>query len=459
VDPSPAAVAQLSHGRSLPAESGRPETSKEFARRLRDCFVLLGPGERKEGREIGENTHSQPSQQNPITTDDKPFTPLAQLPRMELDDGILGLIKGQYAQDPFLRKVMDSPKQFRNFDVAEGLSRLCLNDCTLVCVPDIKIDGRRLQEDIISQAHVVLAHLGAQKTLTYLRDRVWWKTIVRDVHAFCESCATCQTSKSSNQRPYGLLRPLPVPSCPWEAMGIDFLGPLPLSKDRNGEYDSITVIIDLFSGMVHLVPSRINYTAKEVAELVFAEVYKHHGIPRYIVSDRDVLFTSAFWTNFNKLIGAKLKMSSAYHPETDGSTERANRTVVQMLRACIAPNQRNWVPRLPAIEFAINIASSESTKHSPFETNTGRTPRAMVWDDPSESEFPGVRAYLQKIKRTIMEAHDSIINARVKQTVDANKKRRPSPFLNGDLVYLSTKNLSFPKGLACKLLPKYVGPY
>ena len=149
------------------------------------------------------------------------------------------------------------------------------------------------------------------------------------------------------------------------------MGPLPLSKDRNGEYDSITVTIDLFSGMVHLVPSKITYTAKEIAELVFAEVYKYHGVPKYIISDQDVLFTSAFWTNFNKLIGAKQTMSSAYHPETDGSTERANRTVVQMLRACIAPNQRDWVSQLPTIEFAINIACSESMQHSPFETNNG----------------------------------------------------------------------------------------
>jgi len=197
--------------------------------------------------------------------------------------------------------------------------------------------------------------------------------MVKDVHAFCETCVTCQTSKSSNQKPYGLLlvNPLPVPSKPWEAIGIDFLGPLPLSKDWNREYDSITVTIDLFSGMVHLVPSKITYTAKEIAELVFAEVYKYHGVPKYIISDQDVLFTSAFWTNFNKLIGAKQTMSSAYHPETDGSTERANRTVVQMLRACIAPNQRDWVSQLPTIEFAINIACSESMQHSPFETNNG----------------------------------------------------------------------------------------
>ncbi len=110
---------------------------------------------------------------------------------------------------------------------------------------------------------------------------------------------------------------------------MDFL---PESKDRDGVYDMLTVIIDHLTGMVHLVPSRMNYKAKDVAELVFSEVYKYHGLPKAIVSDRDTLFTSIFWSHLHKLIGTKLKMSSAYHPETDGLTERSNRTVGAMLR-------------------------------------------------------------------------------------------------------------------------------
>jgi len=119
----------------------------------------------------------------------------------------------------------------------------------------------------------------------YIRDYVWWKTMVKDVYVFCETCVTCQASKPPNQKPYGLLNPLPIPSKPWDAIGIDFVGPLLLSKDRDAEYDSITVIIDLLTAMVHLIPSRTMYTAREVAELVFAEVYKHHGLPKAIISD------------------------------------------------------------------------------------------------------------------------------------------------------------------------------
>lgn len=123
----------------------------------------------------------------------------------------------------------------------------------------------------------------------------------------------------------------------------------------------------------------------------------------------------------HKLMGVELKMSSAYHPETDGSTERANRT---------------------SIEFAINSARSESTGYAPFFLNTGRMPRIMIWDNPTVDEYPGVRAYAQKMKYAIMSAHDSIIAARVKQTRDANRRRRPAPFAEDDLVYVSTKNMS-----------------
>ena len=120
------------------------------------------------------------------------------------------------------------------------------------------------------------------------------------------------------------------------------------------------------------MPSRSNYTAKDIAELMFAEVYKHHGLPRAITSDRDVLLTSLFWTYLNRLIGIKQKMPTAYHPGTDGSTEQANRTIGQMLRSSIGPTQKDWVTRLSAIEFAINLARSESTGYSPFFLNTGR---------------------------------------------------------------------------------------
>ena len=130
-----------------------------------------------------------------------------------------------------------------------------------------------------------------------------------------------------------------------------------------------------------------------------------------------------------------------------------------MLRQCVHPDQKDWVTKLPAIEFAINSARSESTGFAPFFLNFGRMPRSMLWTSTLSTEFPSVRTFALQKKLAIMAAHDSILSARVKQTRDANRKRRAAPFKTGELVYLSTKNISFAKGLARKLIPKFMGPY
>ena len=144
---------------------------------------------------------------------------------------------------------------------------------------------------------------------------------------------------------------------------------LPESGNRDGIFDSITVTICLLTLMVHLVPSRTNYNTPQLAKLMFEHLYKLHGLPKNTISDQDVLFTSAFRSQLHQLIGMKPQMSSAYHPQSDRSTERANCTITQMLRQCIHPNQKDWVSKLPAIEFAINSACSESTRYAPFFLN------------------------------------------------------------------------------------------
>jgi len=194
----------------------------------------------------------------------------------------------------------------------------------------------------------------------------------------------------------------------------------------------------------------------DIAEVMFNRVYKHHGMPAHIVSDRDTLFTSTFWKKLNDLTGVELRMSPSFHPQSDGATERANRTMTQMLRQCVSPHQRDWVTKLPAIEFAINSARSATTGYAPFVLNGGRMPASMIWN--ANSEFPGVRVFAQRMKDVVVSAHDTIIAARVKQTELANRKRKEAPFVKGDLVYLLTANLALPKNRARKLVPKFIGP-
>ena len=118
--------------------------------------------------------------------------------------------------------------------------------------------------------------------------------MVTNVKAYCETCNTCRMSKPSNQKLYGLLNPLAIPTYPWESVGIDFVGPLPESRNWDGQYDSITVVICLLTSMVHLVSSFTNYNATQLAELVFEHIYKIHGLPQNIISDRDVLLLVPF---------------------------------------------------------------------------------------------------------------------------------------------------------------------
>jgi hypothetical protein len=275
----------------------------------------------------------------------------------------------------FLISFLENPRHYKNFILDDGLIYIKINDKHLLCIPKLYVQGRNIHEIVIAEAHLLLANLGASKTLAYLWDNVWWKDMTSDTTCYCQSCMTCRWSKPTTQKPYGLLNPLDVPSYPWESIGVNFVGPLPESKNRDGTFNSITVVICLLTSMVHLIPSHENYNAHQIAELMFDKVYKPHGLPKSIVSDQDVLFTSIFWQHLNKLIGTQLRMSSVYHPQIDGTTEHANQTVTQMLRQCVDEQQMDWVAKLPAIEFAINSARSATTGYAPFFLNTGCMPR------------------------------------------------------------------------------------
>ena len=356
------------------------EKAALLAEELGDVAVAVGPGESAVpvedrssfgGPQEGGSSHYDPTMTNMgqdsthtmtdrlspvIESVNKNDVNTSLLTQSSLGIDLLSELKEKYDIDPFFRVILEKPSEFQNFEVNDQLIYLKEQEKKVLCIPKILIQERNAREIIISEAHSMLAHLGANKTIDYLKDHVWWRDMVTDVKAFCETCTTCKTSKPSNQKPYGLLNPLAVPSYPWESIGIDFVVPLPESRNRDGQYDSITVVICLLTAMVHLVPSRINYNATQLAELVFENIYKLHGLPQTIISDRDVLFISTFWSRLHRLIGTKLRLSSAYHPQSDGSTERANRTVTQMLRQCIQPDQKDWVAKLPAIEFAINSA-------------------------------------------------------------------------------------------------------
>jgi hypothetical protein len=378
-------------------------------------------------------------------------------PRVEGDRSLLEDIKNRYPDDPLMSKVLHNIGHHKNFEVIKDLlyTRNRAGESVL-CIPSVVAKKRRLTEVIIAQAHEVLGHLGPQKSADYIRRHYWWPRVSQDVEQYCTTCPVCQVTKSSTQRVAGLLHSLPIPTRPWNSIAMDFVGPFP----ESGGYDYLWVIICRLTSMVHLVPIRTTTTASELAWLYVREVVRLHGLAESIVSDRDSKFTSRFWRDTHRLLGTKLLMSTSFHPQTDGASERAIRSVSQILRATVQPDQRDWSEKIPMVEFALNSAISSSSGFAPFELNYGYTPVVNPGLVPEPCSVPGVKHFVARALRNLADAHDAIIESRVRQTHYANARRRDDDhFAVGDLVYVSTADLSLPKGRATKLLPKYVGPY
>jgi hypothetical protein len=258
---------------------------------------------------------------------------------MDAKGGLLEAFKEGYEQDKLFMKIVTQPDHYPKFQLRDGL--LYSNNAQgveVLMVPRTLYGKRSIPEVLIDEAHRVLGHLGASKTLKYICQEFWWPMMVKDVQTFCASCGTCQTTKTDNQRPQGLLHPLSIPHRPWGSIGMDFLGPLPESDS----YDYCLVVICWLTSMVHLLPISKRIKASEVAYLYLTQIVCLHGMPDSIVSDRDPKFTSAFWQELQRLLGTKLRMSTVFHPQMDGATEPTIRIVSQILRAEVQPDQKNW---------------------------------------------------------------------------------------------------------------------
>ncbi|KAL4284640.1 hypothetical protein GQ457_16G018830 [Hibiscus cannabinus] len=185
----------------------------------------------------------------------------------------------------------------------------------------------------------------------------------RDVERYCERCVTCKKAKSKVQ-PHGMYLPLPIHDSPWTDISMDFV--LGLPGTRNGR-DSVFVVVDRFSKMAHFIPCHKTDDVVNLANLFFRDIVRLHGIPRSIVSDRDVKFLSHFWKTLWCKLGTKLMFSTTCHPQTDGQTEVVNRVLSTLLRSIIKKNIKTWEDCLPHVEFAYNHAVHSATKMSPFE--------------------------------------------------------------------------------------------
>jgi len=194
------------------------------------------------------------------------------------------------------------------------------------------------------------------------------------VEDYVKSCDACARNKTPRQRPHGPLHPLQIPSGPWTSVSMDYIVELPQS---NG-FDAIYVCVDRFTKMAHFIPTTVQVTAEETAKLYLRHVFKHHGLPDNIVSDRGAQFTSQLTKSLLELCDIRGNKSTTYHPQSDGQTERVNQVLEQFLLIFCDYQQADWSQLLPHAEFAYNNAKHSSTQVSPFFANCGRHPRCTI---------------------------------------------------------------------------------
>lgn len=239
---------------------------------------------------------------------------------------------------------------------------------------------------------------------------------------------------------------------------MDFIEGLPNS---NG-HTVIMVVVDRLSKYAHFIPMKHPFTAAVVAKMFVANVVRLHGIPTSIVSDRDKVFISSFWQTLFKLQGTQLRMSSSYHPQTDGQTEVLNRILEQYLRCFVGSQPKTWIEWIPWAEFSYNTSAHSSTKITPFEAVYGIPPPHPLTYVPGTARVQAVDEYLQSRDSLLRDLRRNLQLAQDRMTNHANQHRREVSFAVGDYVYLKLqpyRQTTVALRSSLKLSPRFYGPF
>jgi hypothetical protein len=309
---------------------------------------------------------------------------------------------------------------------------------------------------ILREMHKVTydGHLGYQKVVAAVRSHYFWPSMKKDIIEYIVRCVECQKVKAEHRHPAGLLQPLPIPEWKWEVVTMDFITGLSITGKL---HDSIMVVVDKLTKDAHFIPLKTTHKATDVADIFMKEVARLHEISKTIVSDRDPKFTSNFWKGFR----TNLNFSTAYHPESDGQTERVNRVIEDILRMYVMEKPSKWEDYRHLVEFAYNNGYQASLKMSPFEALYGRKYNTPVsWDNPANRAVIGPEL-LKKMEEQMLKIKKNLKVAQDKQKSYANKNRTHREFKVHDHVFLKVKanRSSLELGNYAKLAAKFCGPF
>jgi len=271
------------------------------------------------------------------------------------------------------------------------------------------------------------------------------------IKKYVKNCDTCQRTKAVRHAPYGLLQSNEVPEKPWKLISMDFITDLPKSKG----YDAILVVIDRLTKMSHFVPYNKDMNARQFAKTFIKEIFRLHGLPRDIITDRGTIFTSELWKETTNLLGIERRLSTAFHPQTDGQTERTNATLEQYLRAYSNYQQDNWSELLATAEFAYNNGYQETIKHTPFFANYGINPEYKAIGHLMQGNITP----LEEMSQLHDVLREEMTEAQIRQKEYYDQHRKPDPnFKSGDMVWFLTRNVRTTR--PCKKLDyKKIGPF
>jgi len=285
----------------------------------------------------------------------------------------------------------------------------------------------------------------------------WWPGITKEVKQYMEGCDAYQHNKNHTEQPAGKLMPNSIPEKPWTHISVDFITKLPLAQ----EYDSILVVVDWLTKMVHFILTTKKMLAEGLARLFRDNVWKLHGLPESIISDRGPQFAAGLIKELNEMLEIKSKLLTAFYPQIDGQTERVNQELEQYLRMFTNHRQEQWPEWLGTVEFAYNNKAHSSTRTLPFKVNYGKDPR-MGFKGRKKGKYVRAEKFVEKMKEIQKEAKVALRKAQEDMRKYADRKRLDTnEYKVGDLVMLSTKDLKYQMvgRRTEKLTERFVSPY
>ncbi|KAK1431931.1 hypothetical protein QVD17_08737 [Tagetes erecta] len=377
------------------------------------------------------------------------------LARMQIESELISQIKEAQQNDGELWATLENIKLGKQSEFRVDSNGVLWCGKRL-CVPD----DPSIRDSLLAEAHSspFSIHPGSTKMYRDLRQNFWWNGMKEDVARYVSKCLTCQQVKIEHQRASGLLQPLDISVWKWDEISMDFVTGLPKTFKKN---DAIWVVVDRLSKSAHFLPIQQGFSVSKLSEVFLQEIIRLHGTPSSIVSDRDPRFTSRYWKGFQAAWGTKLKFSTAFHPQTDGQSERTIQTLEDILRACALEWTGNWDEYLCLVEFAYNNSWQASIDMAPFELLYGRKCRAPIcWNEVGEKVIEGPEL-VRITNEKVAIAREKLKEAQSRQKSYADKHRRELEFKVGDHLFLKVSPCRGVRrfGIKGKLSPRFIGPF